>query len=71
MPEEHAQAIMAVLTEVSWDGDITLCRASRDQLCDFFGLPRPKLKVKSTSSIAAKTSRKDELDSYKGRSTEK
>ena len=65
VPEEHYDKVISTLTEVVWDGPVGDCRASRNDLCDCFGLPRPKLKS-SGAAAASKNAPKDELGSYKG-----
>eukprot|EP00112_Aurelia_sp_Birch-Aquarium-sp1_P000058 Seg1001.15 transcript_id=Seg1001.15/GoldUCD/mRNA.D3Y31 product="Tubulin-specific chaperone D" protein_id=Seg1001.15/GoldUCD/D3Y31 len=60
--EENFENCLSILMETEWDGKLEQLRDKRNILCDFIGVPRPKLKSKAKEDRPSK--QVDELDSY-------
>eukprot|EP00066_Takifugu_rubripes_P002691 XP_003964773.1 PREDICTED: tubulin-specific chaperone D [Takifugu rubripes] len=45
---EVVEEVLVLLSETDWEADLTTVRASRDQVCDLLGVPRPQLMAKKT-----------------------
>ncbi|TNM96804.1 hypothetical protein fugu_014960 [Takifugu bimaculatus] len=45
---EVVEEVLVLLSETDWEADLATVRASRDQVCDLLGVPRPQLMAKHT-----------------------